>query len=117
MLYLIAKYSNNISRILDDKVTQLETQLSYSTDLITQLKHDLQVKTDLLHLYTSDEIVTSSEDASPVHKVNVDRLQKRIDTLEKENRRLQEEANQVCQQLLRYWIYTVQIVKLAEKYV
>ncbi len=70
--------------------------MSFSTDLITQLRHDLQVKSDLLRVYTNDESV-ASEDASPVEvkSANVEILQKKIDNLEKENRKLHEEATEV----------------------
>lgn len=89
-------YKSFVFRFLDEKVNHLESQLSFSTDLITQLRHDLQVKSDLLRVYTNDESV-ASEDASPVEvkSANVEILQKKIDNLEKENRKLHEEATEV----------------------
>ena len=49
-LELAAKIGQELlerNRFLDDKVCQLEAQVSQSTELITQLRHELQVSTEL----------------------------------------------------------------------
>ncbi len=81
------------NRKLEDRVGNLEFQLTSSTELITQLRHELAIKTDLLHVYTNDAI----EESSPVElrNINVDILQRKIRDLEGENKRLQEEATEV----------------------
>ncbi len=105
-LELAAKIGQELlerNRFLDDKVSQLEAQVAQSTELITQLRHELQVKTDLLRFFSSDEAALGldGDESSPggggdsMRSINVDLLQRKIHDLEKDNRKLQEEATAV----------------------
>lgn len=100
-LELAAKIGQELlerNRFLDDKVTQLEAAAVYSTEQITQLRHDLQVKTDLLRVFSNDAASSDTgDDSSPLHggHISVDLLQRKISELEKDNRKLHEEATEV----------------------
>lgn len=85
------------NRFLDDKVNVLENQIEAANEVITQLRHELQMKTDLLRAYNSNEENFAFDDASPIEirNVNVDLLNRKIQELEADNRRLQEQATEV----------------------
>jgi trafficking kinesin-binding protein 1 len=107
-LELAAKIGQELlerNRFLDDKVSHLETQVAQSTELITQLRHELHVKTDLLRAYSDDAQdgigITSSEDASPLdgmRSINAELLQRKISALEKDNKKLHEEATELAKE-------------------
>ena len=112
------------NRRLDDKVCNLEGNLQQSNDLITQLKHELNLKTDLLHAYTDNEIEAgeeSEDDITPfaglgssytnlaiqnadgtkpkrrkLTVANVEYIEKKVKYLKEDNKKLQEEATEVC---------------------
>ena len=112
------------NRRLDDKVCNLESSLQQSNDLITQLKHELNLKTDLLHAYTDNEIEAgeeSEDDITPfaglgssytnlaiqnadgtkpkrrkLTVANVEYIEKKVKYLKEDNKKLQEEATEVC---------------------
>ena len=126
-LELAAKIGQELlerNRILEEKVSHLETQVSFSTEALTQLRHELQVKTDLLRAFSNDEAGTSGgeddDEASPVElrKSNIDVLQRKIAVLEKDNRRLHEEATEVrpanCKRFLRCGFSKMFLVKARE---
>ena len=90
--------------------------MSQSTELITQLRHELQVRTDLLRAYSEsfaeDEEADQDSEASSggadknkgsssrggsakLRAANVDVMQRKIQDLEKENKKLQDEATEV----------------------
>ena len=100
-LELAAKIGQELlerNRFLDDKVAQLEAAAVHSTELITQLRHDLQVKTDLLRVFSNDAASSDTgDDSSPLHggHISVDLLQRKISELERDNRKLHEEATEV----------------------
>jgi len=94
-------------------------QVNCSSELITQLRHELHTKTDLLRVYSADEQEYYEDDEaraagdavaaggksagspSRLRAVNVELLQRKIRDLEGENRRLQEEATEVCARTTR----------------
>lgn len=94
-LELAAKIGQELlerNRFLDERVAQLEAQAASAADLITQLRHELQQKGDLLRVYTR---VTGDEDELEIKSVNVDLLEKKIQELQCDNRKLHEEATEV----------------------
>ena len=116
------------NRRLDDKVCNLESSLQQSNDLITQLKHELNLKTDLLHAYTDNEIEAgeeSEDDITPfaglgssytnlaiqnadgtkpkrrkLTVANVEYIEKKVKYLKEDNKKLQEEATEVCNNVI-----------------
>ena len=102
-LELAAKIGQELlerNRVLEERVSFLESQVSASNEMMTQIRHELQVKTDLLHVYTNDDSV---EEASPmeIRNVNVELLERKIHDLEADNLKLQEEATEVKQVFLK----------------
>ena len=99
----------------EEKVSRLEHENQIANDTIIQLKHELQVcqpartarggnninlsllqaKTDLLHVYTDD-----LEESSPLElrNINVEALQRKIDDLEDDNKKLHAEAFTLAQE-------------------
>merc|ERR550534_2917107 len=79
----------------EEKVSRLEHENQIANDTIIQLKHELQAKTDLLHVYTDD-----LEESSPLElrNINVEALQRKIDDLEDDNKKLHAEAFTLAQE-------------------
>ena len=107
-LELAAKIGQELlerNKFLDEKIVQLETVNGSSTDLITQLKHDLTIKTDLLHFYTDSDDNNQEDPSTPaeLRNINFDLLQKKVKTLEDENKKLHEEARSV--RIFTYFFY------------
>ena len=99
-LELAAKIGQELlerNRFLDERVAQLEAGAAQSTELLTQLRHELQVKTDLLRVFNDAASSDTGDDSSPLHggHISVDLLQRKISELEKDNRKLHEEATEV----------------------
>lgn len=73
----------------------MEAHIAQNNELITQLRHDLQIKTDLLRVYDAD--AADLDEASPleIRNVSVDLLQRKIQEMQEENKKLHEEATEV----------------------
>ncbi len=81
------------NRRLDERVSQMELQLSASSEIMTQLRHDLATKTDLLRVYAANS--DDAGDDNEVRAVSVHLLERKIQDLAKENAKLHEEATEV----------------------
>lgn len=101
-LELAAKIGQELlerNRLLDETVAQLENQVASSTELITQLKHELQVKTELLRAFNSSD--DAAADADWTVGVSIEALQRKIASLESDNKKLHEDATEVREDTFR----------------
>lgn len=78
---------------LETTVTSLETDLKEANEKITQLTHELAKKTELIQILTNDAEESSSEAGTPTgfRGINLDMMQKKISSLEDENKQLRTE--------------------------
>ncbi|CAK9814650.1 Trafficking kinesin-binding protein milt [Anthophora quadrimaculata] len=78
---------------LETTVTSLEAGLKEANEKITQLTHELAKKTELIQILTNDTEESSSEAGTPtgVCSINLDMMQKKISSLEDENKQLRTE--------------------------
>lgn len=78
---------------LESTVNVLETELKEANEKITQLNHELLKKTELIQILTNDVDESSSEAGTPtgLRGINLDILQRKINTLEDENKQLRNE--------------------------
>lgn len=78
---------------LESTVNTLETELKEANEKITQLNHELLKKADLIQILTNDVDESSSEAGSPTsfRGINLDMLQRKIGSLEEENKQLRSE--------------------------
>ncbi|XP_043797130.1 trafficking kinesin-binding protein milt isoform X1 [Apis laboriosa] len=78
---------------LETTVTSLETDLKEANEKITQLTHELAKKTELIQILTNDAEESSSEAGTPTgfRGINLDMMQKKISSLEDENKQLRAE--------------------------
>ncbi|CAK9822035.1 Trafficking kinesin-binding protein milt [Anthophora retusa] len=78
---------------LETTVTSLEAGLKEANEKITQLTHELAKKTELIQILTNDTEESSSEAGTPtgVCSISLDMMQKKISSLEDENKQLRTE--------------------------
>lgn len=78
---------------LESTVNALETEIKEANEKITQLNHELLKKTELIQILTNDVDESSSEAGTPTgfRGINLDMLQRKINTLEDENKQLRNE--------------------------
>ncbi|ODM92070.1 Trafficking kinesin-binding protein 1 [Orchesella cincta] len=84
------------NRILEEKVAVLEAENKDNVESITQLKHDLQFKTQLLELYNESDSTENSKAGTPIGTV-ASVLERRVATLEEENKSLRNEASRMAE--------------------
>ncbi|CAH1249404.1 TRAK1 [Branchiostoma lanceolatum] len=117
-LELAAKIGQSLlerNRLLSQKNDYLEEQLQIVSERNNQLQHELQLKEDLLQIYTQEESLseTDSNCTSPATRhdrtlllpsgiVNIDALQKKIQTLEEENLHIRSEAAKLKTETVDY---------------
>ncbi|CAH1249408.1 TRAK1 [Branchiostoma lanceolatum] len=107
-LELAAKIGQSLlerNRLLSQKNDYLEEQLQIVSERNNQLQHELQLKEDLLQIYTQEESLseTDSNCTSPATGiVNIDALQKKIQTLEEENLHIRSEAAKLKTETVDY---------------
>ncbi|XP_066305231.1 trafficking kinesin-binding protein 1-like isoform X14 [Branchiostoma lanceolatum] len=117
-LELAAKIGQSLlerNRLLSQKNDYLEEQLQIVSERNNQLQHELQLKEDLLQIYTQEESLseTDSSCTSPATRhdrtlllpsgiVNIDALQKKIQTLEEENLHIRSEAAKLKTETVDY---------------
>lgn len=84
---------------LETTVTSLESELKEANERITQLTHELSKKTELIQILTNDAEETSSEASTPtgIRGINLDMMQKKISSLEDENKQLRTEFARLMQ--------------------
>ncbi|XP_072381431.1 trafficking kinesin-binding protein milt isoform X2 [Diabrotica undecimpunctata] len=75
---------------LENTVASLETDLKAAHEKITQLSHEIHKKTELIQILTNDMEDTGFENGSS-GKVNLDVMNKKISSLEDENKALKAE--------------------------
>ncbi|XP_050302935.1 trafficking kinesin-binding protein milt isoform X4 [Anthonomus grandis grandis] len=75
---------------LENTVASLETDLKAAYEKITQLSHECQKKTDLIQILTND-MDDSMLDTASSGRINLDLMQKRIASLQDENKALKSE--------------------------
>ncbi|KAK0160767.1 hypothetical protein PV328_008138 [Microctonus aethiopoides] len=82
---------------LETNVNALEAELKSANEKITQLSHELIKKTELIQILTNDVEESGSETNTPtgLRSINVDIMQRRITTLEDENKQLKCEFTQL----------------------
>ncbi|XP_076162683.1 trafficking kinesin-binding protein milt isoform X2 [Ptiloglossa arizonensis] len=75
---------------LEATVTSLESGLKEANERITQLSHELAKKTELIQILTNDAEESNSEASTPtgLRGISLDMMQKKISTLEDENKHL-----------------------------
>lgn len=78
---------------LESNVNSLESELKAANEKITQLSHELIKKTELIQILTNDVDESGSEAGTPtgIRAINLDMLQRRITSLEGENKQLRTE--------------------------
>ena len=78
---------------LESNVNALEAELKTANEKITQLSHELIKKTELIQILTNDVDDTGSEAGTPtaLRAINHDMMQRRICSLEDENKQLKSE--------------------------
>lgn len=79
---------------LESTVSELENELKSANEKITQLSHELLKKTELIQILTNDvdeEPPPESETLSGLKGINLDIMQRKIGTLEDENKQLKTE--------------------------
>ncbi|XP_063973168.1 trafficking kinesin-binding protein milt isoform X2 [Diachasmimorpha longicaudata] len=78
---------------LESTVNVLETELKQANEKITQLSHELLKKTELIQILTNDVDESASEGGTPtaLRGINLDLMQRRIYSLEDENKQLKSE--------------------------
>ncbi|XP_060528110.1 trafficking kinesin-binding protein milt isoform X2 [Cylas formicarius] len=80
---------------LENTVASLETDLKAAYEKITQLSHEVHKKTELIQILTND-MDESIFESSSSGKINLDLMQKRIASLEDENKSLKHEFNRLA---------------------
>ncbi|XP_017893663.1 trafficking kinesin-binding protein milt isoform X1 [Ceratina calcarata] len=82
---------------LEATVTSLESDLKEANERITQLTHEVAKKTELIQILTNDAEESSSEAGTPtgIRGINLDILQKKISSLEDENKQLRTEFSKL----------------------
>ncbi|XP_014232565.1 trafficking kinesin-binding protein milt isoform X1 [Trichogramma pretiosum] len=84
---------------LETTVQELENELKTANEKITQLTYELSKKTDLIQVLTNDveeSIQSEAEDSSCFRGVSLDAMQKKISTLEEENKSLRTEFTKLA---------------------
>ncbi|XP_025832122.1 trafficking kinesin-binding protein milt isoform X2 [Agrilus planipennis] len=76
---------------LEKTVETLEADLKSANEKITQLSHEIVKKTELIQILTNDMDESCLENGMAIGKINLDLLQKRIGSLEDENKALKSE--------------------------
>ncbi|XP_057331785.1 trafficking kinesin-binding protein milt isoform X2 [Microplitis mediator] len=82
---------------LETNINALEVELKNANEKITQLSHELLKKTELIQILTNDVEESCSESGTPmgVRSINLELMQKRITSLEDENKQLKCEFTQL----------------------
>lgn len=82
---------------LESTVNALEADLKEANEKITQLNHELFKKTELIQILTNDVDESSSEGGTPtgLRGINLDMMQRKISTLEDENKQLRNEFSKL----------------------
>lgn len=82
---------------LENTVNALETELKEANEKITQLNHELLKKTELIQILTNDVDESSSEAGTPtgLRGINLDILQRKINSLEEQNSQLNTELEKL----------------------
>ncbi|XP_015433949.1 PREDICTED: trafficking kinesin-binding protein milt isoform X1 [Dufourea novaeangliae] len=82
---------------LEATVSSLESDLKEANERITQLTHELTKKTELIQILTNDAEETNSEAGTPtgLRGISLDMMQKKISTLEDENKQLRTEFSKL----------------------
>ncbi|XP_023716170.1 trafficking kinesin-binding protein milt isoform X5 [Cryptotermes secundus] len=83
---------------LDSNVAALEAELKQANEKLTQLNHELAKKTELIQILTNDVDESGSESGTPtsLRCINLEFMQRRIWSLEEENKQLRSEASQLA---------------------
>lgn len=78
---------------LESTVNTLENELKETNEKIIQLNHELLKKTELIQILTNDVDESSSESGTPtgLRGINLDMMQRKIGSLEEENKQLRNE--------------------------
>ncbi|EZA48836.1 trafficking kinesin-binding protein milt isoform X2 [Ooceraea biroi] len=78
---------------LEATVNALETELKEANEKITQLNHEVSKKTELIQILTNDVDESSSEAGTPTgfRGINFEMLQRKVGSLEDENKQLRNE--------------------------
>ncbi|XP_055707803.1 trafficking kinesin-binding protein milt isoform X3 [Phlebotomus papatasi] len=85
---------------LESRVAELETEVKTANENLAQLSHELHQKNELLAVLTNDCDESGSENVSPSasKSINLDLLQKKIHTLEEENKQLRMETAEIARE-------------------
>lgn len=82
---------------LENTVASLETDLRAAHEKITQLSHECQKKTELIQILTNDMDESSLESAGTNGRINLELLQRKIASLEDENKALRNEYSRLAE--------------------
>ncbi|XP_034946283.1 trafficking kinesin-binding protein milt isoform X2 [Chelonus insularis] len=85
---------------LEISVNTLEAELKAANEKITQLSHELIKKSELIQILTNDVEESCSENGTPIgiRSINLELMQKRITSLEDENKQLKNEFTQLIRE-------------------
>lgn len=78
---------------LESTVNALEAELKEANEKITQLNHEVLKKHELIQILTNDVDESSSEAGTPtgLRGINLELLQRKVNTLQEENKQLRTE--------------------------
>ncbi|KAL3268036.1 hypothetical protein HHI36_007169 [Cryptolaemus montrouzieri] len=82
---------------LENTILCLENDHRLALEKITQLTHEIHKKTELIQILTNDMDESCLETASNGGRINLDLLNKKISSLEDENKQLKVEFNRLAQ--------------------
>ncbi|XP_067013069.1 trafficking kinesin-binding protein milt isoform X3 [Anabrus simplex] len=83
---------------LEANIASLQAELKTANEKLTQLSHELIKKTELIQVLTNDVDDSGSEAGTPsgLRCINLEFMQRRIGSLEEENKQLRNEATQLA---------------------
>lgn len=85
---------------LENKILELEGDIKIATESIAQFSHELNQKNELIGILTNDVDYGGSENVTPTasKSINFELLQRKVATLETENKNLKSEVAQVVKE-------------------
>lgn len=85
---------------LENRVAELEQELKNTNENLSQLAHELHQKNELIGILTNDVDESGSENVTPTtsKSINLELLQRKVKSLEDENKSLRSEAAQLVKE-------------------
>lgn len=85
---------------LQKTIDTLQKELKCANEKVTQLTHENSSKTDLINILTNDvdECSTNEDGVTPVRQITLEMLQRKIGSLEEQNKSLKTEYDELLEQ-------------------